>query len=146
MPRTADWSLQGKENSMPRPSLRRWTQERGQPKHMHPIRAHTVGPRNRNRHRALLCFLLYVPNLHLVCSSQSLDVQTKQKVEHSLSFLAAEPCLSWNYLTSPSRALKFLDKWTPEHQEHVNHCHPLSLSLSPSSTEQKRKETSIPAE
>ena len=55
-------------------------------------------------------------------------MQTKQKVEHSLSFLIAEPHRkNRSLLKGPSRKLKPLDKQTPKHQERNNR---LILSLS----------------
>ena len=52
----------------------------------------------------------------LTWSGQRPKVLTKQKLEHSLSFLTTETRReNWGFLIFPSWKLNFLDKWTPEH-------------------------------
>ena len=110
---------------MPRPSLWRWTQERGQPKHRHPIRAQKASPRDRNHHRAPLCSLPYVR-----CKERKRDqvltplglfwpesICADQRETRTFYVLPVSRASSWsrNYLMSPSWKLKLLNKRTLEH-------------------------------
>ena len=68
------------------------------------------------------------PNFYPICSDQRPDMQTKQKIGHSLSIpTTGFRHKVWDYLMSTSQEPKLLDKQTPEHQECNSHHHPLPL-------------------
>ena len=123
-------------------------------KQRHSIGVQTARPRDRNHRQSYPAQLpphirykerdVLSPNSSPARSDQRPNGQTRQKREPYLSFLTAGPCREdWSSSMSPLRKLTFLDKRTPEHQEHNNLLYLLPLLPQPDEEERRHHLLSI---